>query len=244
MGLLTAGLSALGIGGLVGGYLWAAVEGWAPSPAQLRCQVMRRLQKPAPTQKPKFKILLAWLDNDRTGQQTRHVAAVFHSIDGLEVDGLCQCLRIAAHGSQDRAKAEAARRGRDLLERHGADLLVWGEVAKADEVLRLWFLGRQDGATDPGRNYRLDTETILPIGFVADLGAQIVATALAQVAPATERAGTYLVALLEPIAAKLGHLLAHPLPGLSAEQRGALYHAQGLATAILGAQSGERHWLR
>jgi hypothetical protein len=53
-----------------------------------------------------------------------------------------------------------------------------------------------------------------PEDFETDLGAQLVAVAAAQVAPATEQAGTYLVELLRPVAAKLERSIEKPPAGI------------------------------
>ena len=48
----------------------------------------------------------------------------------------------AVEGSVAEAAADAIEEGRALLADWNADLLIWGEVKKADQELNLWFLGR------------------------------------------------------------------------------------------------------
>ena len=137
---------------------------------------------------------------------------------GLDVRSTCRVIRLdAAGGSLADAEAAAREEGRALLEHRNADLLIWGEVKKADRELNLWFLS-SGSSTLGAPSYSLTEKLTLPENFRADLGAQLKAVALAQVAPATEQAGTYLVGLLKPVRAKLEQLLANPPPELNDEQ--------------------------
>ena len=92
----------------------------------------------------------------------------------------------AIGGSVADAAAQAMQEGNALLADWNADLLIWGEVKKADEELNLWFLDVGEG-TLGAPSYSLTEKLSLPADFETDLGAQLVAVAAAQVAPATER---------------------------------------------------------
>ena len=142
-------------------------------------------------------------------------------------------------GVRRRRRGGGAGRGRALLADWNADLLIWGEVKKADQELNLWFLVRGE-STLGAPSYSLTEKLTLPADFEADLGAQVVAVAAAAVAPATEQAGTYLVDLLQPVAAKLERLVANPPAGMEAERIADLHVSLALATQTIGEQSGER----
>ena len=88
-------------------------------------------------------------------------------------------------------------------------------------------------------SYSLTEKLTLPENFETDLGAQLVAVAAAQVAPASEQAGTYLVDLLQPVAARLERLVDNPPAGLGAERVADLQFSLALATQTIGEQSGE-----
>ena len=103
----------------------------------------------------------------------------------------------------------------------------------------LAFLGGRE-STLGAPSYSLTEKLTLPEDFATDFGAQLVAVAAAQVAPATEQAGTYLVDLLQPVAARLERLVDNPPAGLRAERITDLLFSLALASATLGEQSGQR----
>jgi hypothetical protein len=85
-------------------------------------------------------------------------------------------------------EAAAQEEGRALLARRNADLLIWGEVKKADEEVNLWFLSSGNSSLGTP-SYSLTDKVTLPEDFQTDLAAQHEAVAFAQTAPATEQAG-------------------------------------------------------
>ena len=231
---------ALGLGVILGGYAAALVNEVAPAPRvakDLVCQWREWRAEPAPG--TQFTILISNLAGDGDGSQTERVREIFLGQRGLDVRSTCRVVALdAIGGSVADAEAEVLVEGRALLEARNADLLIWGEVKKADHELSLWFLS--GGSSTLGApSYSLTEKVTLPEDFQADLGAQLEAGALAQIAPATEQAGTYLVGLLTPVRAKLEQLIANPLPGLSNEQKANLRFSLALAARTIGEQAGD-----
>jgi hypothetical protein len=231
---------ALGLGAILASYVAAVVNEVAPAPQMAKNLVCQwhewRAERAPGTQ---FTILVSDLAGDADGSQTRRVRDVFLSQRGLDVRSTCHVVSLdSGRGSLADSEAAAQSEGRALLKARSADLLIWGEVKKADRELSLWFLSSGSG-TLGAPSYSLTEKLTLPENFRADLGAQIQAVALAQVAPATEQAGTYLVDLLKPVRAKLEQLLANPPPELSDEQKAKLQSSLALAARTIGEQSGE-----
>ena len=178
----------------------------------LVCQWREWRAEPAPG--THFTILISNLAGDAMAARPRACARCSSG----SADSTCGA-RAAWSGSM-RSAASVATPKRGLGAKDGrcsptgkADLLIWGEVKKADQELSLWFLPAAAAAASARPSYSLTEKITLPENFRADLGAQLQAVALAQVAPATEQAGTYLVDLLVPVRAKLQQLLTNPPPG-------------------------------
>lgn len=203
----------IGLGGIVAAYFGTVATEILPAPGDL---VKEQFHEPAPG--THFTILISNLAGDADGRQTRLVRDVFLGERGLDVRRTCGVVVLdAVGGSVADAAAGTLEEGRALLADWNADLLVWGEVKKADQELNLWFMARGE-STLGAPSYSLTEKVTLPEDFKADFGAQLVAVAAAQVAPATEQAGTYLVDLLRPVVAKLERLVANPPAGIEAER--------------------------
>ena len=229
---------AIGLGGITAAYLGSVATELLPAPRDLVCLAKEQFHDPAPG--THFTILVSNLAGDADGRQTNLVRDIFLNEGGLDVRRTCQVVRLAAvGGSVAEAATEAMEEGRALLADWNADLLIWGEVKKADQELNLWFLGGRE-STLGAPSYSLTEKLTLPEDFESDFGAQLVAVAAASVAPATERAGTYLVELLRPVAARLERLVDNPPAGLGAERIADLHLSLALASATIGDQSGQR----
>ncbi|MCH7635262.1 MAG: tetratricopeptide repeat protein, partial [Proteobacteria bacterium] len=190
-----------------------------------------------------FSVVMADLADDVDLKQTGHVARILGGQKGIKVLRNGQVLRIEEFGDQAENLIAAEKRGQQWLDQHDADVLVWGEVAGADQVLRLRFLSRTGRIGSDTKGYPL-TETLeLPTEFHVDFGQVLYMTALSAVGPATEMQGQYLVDLLRPAAQKVERLLDQPPPGLVPEALAYVHVAYGIATTVLGEQSGDSAWL-
>ena len=204
-------------------FLWS-IAGRALAGVKLR-RIWRWLKTPAVmiAGETHFSVVMADLADDVELNQTGHVARIL--------------------GDQAENLVAAEKRGQQWLDQHDADVLVWGEVAGADQILRLRFLSRTGRIGSDTKGYPL-TETLeLPTEFHVDFGQVLYMTALSAVEPATEMKGHYLVDLLRPAAQKVERLLAQPPPGIPPESLAHVHVAYGIAAAVLGEQSGDSVWL-
>lgn len=140
---------------------------------------------------------------------------------------------------QDRERVAASAAADRVLRDYRADLVLWGEVVKQGDSMRLFLRGTGKQETqvlvfDKG----LAKER--PDGV---LGAVVCAVAVSQVAPATQEAGRYLAAQLRPVAGRLEALLRDTRM-VPVGERGSLHHALGLAFCVIGEQAGEGAALR
>jgi hypothetical protein len=95
-------------------------------------------------------ILVAQLEGDEDSSQTKHLRASLRC--ALDLGGKGQQIQVLDAGrtlkqgaSSDvwRQREATEARGREWLKRSGAGLLIWGEVAGRDKVLRINFLLRR-----------------------------------------------------------------------------------------------------
>ena len=204
-----------------------------PPPARVRLALRnpwRNLEHPEDT----FCIVLCWLENDKTGDDTRHVETAFAGIEGIR---LIRSARIVtASGAADEWRPTMQQRASTVLADWNADLVIVGMVKKAAETLNLWFVPRSgDGTLDRGdRPYKLENVT-LGADFHEDLRVQLSATAMAAVAPLadTEARGRVLKKGLRHAVEKLSNLLKGATIR-KPEHRAALHATLGNALFALG----------
>ena len=232
----------LGFGALAVWYFQETLKQLLPTPRRIARQ-WRIWRGEVPRAKgTHFTVLIADLDGDAEGSQTRHVEAALREHRGLEVLLVGPGPSSFDLGSRAEAEFEAEKRGRDILEKYNGDVLIFGEVTQANTRLWLRFLPGHSRVESRHDSYQLQ-EAKLPARFGADFNTVLLALVAASVDPATERQGHYLVDLLSPAVGKLKHL-CHPMPaGLDHGERGSLWHAFGLAAGVLGEQKGESDWL-
>ena len=87
-----------------------------------------------------FTILVCDLAGDDDGSQTRHVADALAGQGAIRVRQFGRCLDYHDHGDIADAISAAESKGREWLAAQNADILIWGRVKKADEVLALRIL--------------------------------------------------------------------------------------------------------
>jgi tetratricopeptide (TPR) repeat protein len=234
-------LGVLGIGAFVTAYFAGLLNALLPSPARL----LRWLKSLFVTRAPgtHFTVLIADLEgDDERFSQTSRIEAALDGHEGLEVVRIGSGPRLAELGSRTERQLAAERLARAKLDDKNGDVLIFGEVAEANQRLRLRFVARHESLRGQARSYALEAAE-LPKDFGADFNAALLAWVAASVAPATEHAGQYVADLLKPAAGKLQHLCAQMPDGLDADQRGNLVHSFALAASVLGEQTGESGWL-
>ena len=221
---------ALGLGALVAAYFRETVRQFLPTPRKLARWVRRRDLPPASG--THFTVLISDLKRDTDGRQTDHVAAALAPYTGIDV------VRTGPGPEWDfGSRMQLELQARQLLEEKNGDVLIFGETAKADERLRLYFLGRISDAKSQYGTYELE-KAELPTDFTDDFASVLVASVAAHSAPAL-RTGSYLADLLFPTAEKLKRLCEDFPRGLDADHRTTVWHALGLVSAILGNQTGQ-----
>ncbi len=196
---------------------------------------LKNLRWDAP-QRPEdsFRIVLCWLENDSSGDDTRTVEQAFGSIEGIT---LVRSSRIvAASGAADEWRPAMQQRARAVIEDWNADLAVAGRVKKSGEVLSLWIVPQSgDGTLNRGdQPYNL-VDVTLGADFHEDVWAQLAAVALAAVAPFadTEARGRILEQGLWDATDKLANLLDGTTI-IKPQHRAALQFALGDALVRLG----------
>ncbi len=144
-----------------------------------------------------FTILVAQLDNDADNSQQKHIRqsleAQFRGAGAdarMHIDIYPDTLRLKT-GEIGAALLDAEKKGRDWLWQRNADILIWGEVADANKLLRLRFT-TADAATDSAKPYSLTEIQELPANFGADFGAVLATLAATGIQPIYEEAGRRL----------------------------------------------------
>jgi tetratricopeptide (TPR) repeat protein len=126
------------------------------------------------------------------------------------------------------AHADAEEKGRKLLRRYNADVLVWGSVAH-DGVIRARFLSAGGHGWTKERTYKLTEEIVLPKDFSRDLAAALAAQVAAQMQSANGATD-----VLERATSKLGLVVENPSSAFAAEDRAMLIFSYANALRRLG----------
>ena len=111
-------------------------------------------------------------------------------------------------GERSAALEAAEKKGWAWLTKKHGDVLIWGEVADKNKVLRLRFVTARDGGE--AKPYSLNEKLELPVDFGSDLGAVLAAQAATAISPVYRRSGETLATLIVPIVAKLKPIAENP----------------------------------
>ena len=205
-----------------------------------RANAKRQRRKAGGTQ---FAILVAELANDPNRSQTNHILA------GLEKQ-LRPCgearLRVLSYsevlavgyGERNAAIAAAEARGRRWLEQEGADLLLWGEVAEEDGLLRVRFL-QPEGDGGSAGPYALNAELELPQDFGEDAAVAIAALAATAILQVRDGSGETLAPLIEAVLERLRPFAENPPASFGSAVRGEFWHAYGAGELYLAQERGD-----
>jgi tetratricopeptide (TPR) repeat protein len=140
-------------------------------------------------------ILVVRLEGDGDGTQSERIStSLLHAFGGNEKSQQIDVLLTSRMLTQDESGSVAANlktteaRGRDWLTQSGADVLIWGRVAKKDEVFRIYFLNKYAASptSNPRGTYLTTPQLILSTDFNRDLGLAIAGMAAAIAAPAKQ----------------------------------------------------------
>jgi len=194
-----------------------------------------------------FTFLVAQLEGDADERQTRHVIAELRKQFPTRGEATASVIPypdvLALDPTKLDAEARAEKRGRDWVKAKNADVLIWGEVAAHDKVLRLRFLAPA-GEGGGAKPYALSPTLELPEDFTSELGAALAVQAAALVAPVYENAGQVLAGLIAPAVAKLKPLAENPPASFSDEVRAQLWFAYAAGSYKLGEERGDSEKLK
>ena len=221
LGYFVVGVTATVVAAWLRGFLNQFLP--PPKQAWLALKNLRRGNPPRP--EDSFRVVLCWLENDSSGDDTRTVERAFTNVEGITL--VRSARLVAASGAGDEWRPAMQKSTGTVLKDWNGDLAVPGLVKKSGQALSLWFVPRS-GAGTLGRGdqpYQLEDVT-LGADFHDDLRAQLAAVALAAVARLTdtEVRGRVLEKGLRDATEKLSNLLDRSTIG-GVDHRAALHVA-------------------
>ena len=209
-----------------------------PPPKRAWLALKNLLRDNPPRPENSFRIVLCWLENDLSGDDTKTVERAFTSIEGIML--VRSARLVAASGARDEWRPAMQKSALPVLRDWNGDLAILGLVKKSGQALSLWFVPRSgEGTLGRGdQAYQLEDVT-LGVDFHDDLHAQLTAVALTAVAPLTdtEVRGRVLEKGLQDATEKLSNLLDSSAIG-GTQHRAALLVALGAALQSLGERDG------
>lgn len=216
------------------------------SPEALSCFVQdeseRLFSGPPPPPEQGIRVLIARLETDSDGRQTRHVADSLRDAPGLEVQELCRALGLDHNVDSSVAMKKARETGRKWLRARNASLLVWGQVEQEDKSVRLRLLSLDSESND--RFLALNDDLTLPKDFAPSLAVTLSASALGQASELTQATGAdaggskYVADQLAPLVPKLREL-AKSVATLPAGQAQSLRDVYLSTLSTLWSQTGD-----
>ena len=224
---------ATAIGGVVVFFVTRSRGWWSKTKAK---------RETRPSDAKKFTLLVAELEGDEDKKQTGHVIAELEKQfpprgeASLHIIPYPEVLSIG-RGERSAALEAAEKKGRDWLYKMHGDVLIWGEAADKNKVLRLRFVTPQDGRS--ASPYSLNEKLELPPDFGSDLGAVLAAQAAAAISPVYDRSGEALAALISPLVAKLKPLAGNPPASFPDKTRAQLWDAYAAGEQRLGEERGD-----
>lgn len=145
---------------------------------------------PDPASGDRLAIIVAELQGDSDGAQTKHVIrSLTTAFAADEASAPVQLITIPRHGLGLRSRGDAAEnreaaqlKATELLRIMNGDVLVWGEVIQEGDVLELRVTPKMtfEGET-PGGRLTLTKTIELPAGFSQELGGALAGIAVSQV---------------------------------------------------------------
>ena len=203
-------------------------------------------KKPPPVRaESPFAILVADLEGDSDLSQTRHIRQSLETQFGaamgrgdIEILSRGEVLNIPHDGNLKTGLEVATGKGRVWLKEQNASVLIWGEAAARDKLLRLRFLPAEgDGSA---KSYALIDQTLeLPTDFGGDLGTAFAGQAAAAISPVYQRSGEALANLITPFVAKLKPLAEKPPASFSDQTRAQFWDAYAAGEQQLGNERGD-----
>lgn len=210
----------------------------------------RQARAETPTTKDYFTIVVCELENDDVQKtQTKHILQTlqrqFLLLDSdhpIAVIDFPIVLKSGIAGDISVKDARSIELGKSWLDEKSADLLIWGEVAAKDNVLRLRFLTREksDGAQ---KGYKLDDVLELQQDFKSDLEEVLVSVVALQLFQHVKYSGSSDAIRLQPFLLKLKNFRDYGRNSLGNNSFASTCHWAGTAFSVYGRLTGELVWL-
>ena len=230
---------ALALTGIIVAWLKGFLNSFLPPPARAWLALENSWRDQSQRPEDGFRIVLCWLEDDSSGDDTATVAQAFQNVHGVRLVRSARIVTASGAGGDWRPAMENSAHA--VLEDWNADLAIVGLVKGSREALSLWFVPRLgENTLDRGdRPYKLENVT-LGDDFHDDLRAQVTAMALTAVAPLadTEARGRVLEKGLRDATDKLARLLDRSTI-VKGEHRAALHVALGNALQTLGEREND-----
>lgn len=210
-------------------------------------------REPIPKSPPpprKFRVAVANLDRDPTGEVAHIIRQSLHEEPCLDVVAV-DVLISTAGGALEKAAAAGHEKARKYLKQTHADVLIWGTVLASDEasdeaaVPQLYLTtAPEEGAEESGRPRRYPREASqqLPPLFWHDLTNVLRLAVLTQAAGEFSDKGHYLASKLPDFTYKVRQLLLHSA-SWDAKARASTQRVLADALGILGIQTGKEQRL-
>ena len=221
----------------LGAWLKVLFGQFLPPTQQVRLAIANAFKTRSPRPEQRFRLVLCWLENDRSGRDTGTVAEAFTGVEGIELVRFYRV--VSAAGVADDWRPAMRKGALAVLKKWNADLAVVGSVKNPGKALSLWFVPREGDGTlrRVEQPYELVNVT-LQDDFHDHLRAQLTAEALSVAArlAETEMRGRVLETGLNGVTEKIAALLEGG--AVESARRASLHVALGNALVILGEREG------
>lgn len=238
-------VGAVGLAGLIGAWLrgwllWLVPVSYPQAGRFLRFRWIELIRWPVVAKADgRFLALVCCLDGDDAADlNTRIVSRALRTEKSLQV--VLDWRRVTVGDAADQTEAElrARRRAVEIGAQYRADVVVWGEVARPGEGLRLHFqaagaIVTRDLTVSKGF---LDAAHKEPLNSL--LGLVAATAALSEIAALTDT-GQFVAERLQPLADRLKRALDDPALVLDDRQRADLQFSLGSALTQIGDERGD-----
>lgn len=130
---------------LIAAWVTGFLDHHVPTPARAWLALENAWQNKPQHSEDGFRIVLCWLEDDSSGDDTKFVEQAFANVDGITL--LRSARIVAASGAGDEWRTTMRENARKALEDWNADLAIVGLVKRTGEVLSLWFVPREGADT-------------------------------------------------------------------------------------------------
>jgi tetratricopeptide (TPR) repeat protein len=237
----------LGLGALLGGYFRSWLEGYLPAYARVARFIRYHWTRnsshfPPQVKDDHFLIILCCLENDDVKETAQR--AVARALDKIHGIGVIRDHRMLQFNGTNRADAQSKnlRRADDILTEYKNPMaaIIWGEVVKRDESIRLHFRGV---------NSQELRDLTFEKGFVSSdvddaLGTVVAAVSIANIDPIASDRGSFVANRLDPLVLRLRDIAKQHQASFSNRTRWTILNALARALSVVGDQGGDNQSLK